>query len=151
MREDIARARRESDFVIVSVHWGEQLARYPNQTQQRLGRLFVQWGADAVIGHHPHVLQGIEARQGKVIAYSLGDFVNLSSRRETAILQIAIDRPHRIDSANLIPLELRLGQPRQADGKTWRQIVRQMRVLSAPWGTRIDEFGGIWLTSTSAG
>jgi poly-gamma-glutamate synthesis protein (capsule biosynthesis protein) len=151
MQADIARARRESHFVIVSVHWGDQLARYPNQMQKRLGRLFLEWGADAVIGHHPHVLQGVELHNGRLIAYSLGDFVNLSSRHETAILQIVIDRPHHIDSANLIPLELRLGQPRQADGKTWRQIVRQMRVLSSAWGTRIDEFGGIWLTSTSAG
>jgi poly-gamma-glutamate capsule biosynthesis protein CapA/YwtB (metallophosphatase superfamily) len=151
MQEDIAAARRASDFVLVSVHWGEQLARHPNRTQKRLGRLCLEWGADAVVGHHPHVLQGIEVHDGRVIAYSLGDFVNLSSRRETAALQLTIDRPHRIAAAKVIPLELRLGQPRVAEGAMRRHIVGQIRLLSALWDTHIHSDGKIRLSATSAG
>ncbi len=145
MREDITRARREADFVILSIHWGKQLERYPSSFQRGLGRKLLEWGADAVVGHHPHVLQGIQVEGGKLIAYSLGDFVNSSSRKETAILQMAISRPHQLDSACIIPHVLWQGQPRQAEGRMWRNIIARMRTLSAPWGTQIDAFGNIRL------
>ncbi len=145
MRADLDAARRQADFVLVSIHWGKQLERTPDRTQQRLGRLLCDWGADAVIGHHPHVLQGIEVYRGKVIAYSLGDFVNLSSRTETAVLQLAVCRPHEIDSASVIPLELRLGQLRYASDKAWKTTLTRLNRLSAQWETLIDAFGGISL------
>lgn len=145
IRADLDAARRQADFVLVSIHWGKQLERTPDRTQQRLGRLLCEWGADAVIGHHPHVLQGIEVYHGKVIAYSLGDFVNLSSRTETAALQIAFRRPHQVEAASVIPLELRLGQLRYASGKAWKTTLARLNRLSARWETRIDAFGGISL------
>lgn len=68
-------ARRLADHVIVLVHWGAELAAQPNGVQVALGRALVDAGADAVIGHHPHVLQPVHRYRGKVIAYSLGNFV----------------------------------------------------------------------------
>ncbi|MCS7310206.1 MAG: CapA family protein [Armatimonadota bacterium] len=146
MRQDIQTARERADFVLVSIHWGKQLAEFPESTQRRLGRLLIDWGADAVVGHHPHVLQGIEVYREKVIAYSLGDFVNLSSRSETAVLQLVISRPHAVDSAGVIPLRQRRGQLHYADGRAWKTTIARLNRLSAAWGTRIDPFGSVLLT-----
>lgn len=62
------------DLVFACCHWGIELDYNPNDFQKDLGRKCIDWGADLVIGHHPHVLQGIEEYQGKYILYSLGNF-----------------------------------------------------------------------------
>ena len=63
-----------ADLVIVSFHWGVEKENYPDETQQALAHAAIDQGADLVLGHHPHVLQGIEKYQGKYIVYSLGNF-----------------------------------------------------------------------------
>lgn len=62
------------DLILACCHWGIELAHNPNDYQKTLGRKCIDWGADLVIGHHPHVLQGVEEYQGKYIVYSLGNF-----------------------------------------------------------------------------
>lgn len=64
-----------ADIVIFTFHWGEERENYPNKIQKDIGRFAIDNGADLVIGHHPHVLQGIEEYKGKKIVYSLGNFV----------------------------------------------------------------------------
>lgn len=63
-----------AQIIIVNFHWGIEKENVPNDTQKELAHLAVDEGADLVIGHHPHVLQGIEKYNGKYIAYSLGNF-----------------------------------------------------------------------------
>ncbi|MEZ4452905.1 MAG: CapA family protein [Nannocystaceae bacterium] len=63
------------DAVIVFVHWGDEYADAPASIQQTAARKLIDQGALAVIGHHPHVLQGIERRGHGIIAYSLGNFL----------------------------------------------------------------------------
>lgn len=63
-----------ADYVIVNFHWGSELATVPDSNQTTLAHAAVDAGADLVIGHHPHVLQGMENYNGKVIIYSLGNF-----------------------------------------------------------------------------
>ncbi len=60
--------------LIVSFHWGEELARQPKEYQIYLAHLAIDSGADLVVGHHPHVPQPIEIYRGKPILYSLGNF-----------------------------------------------------------------------------
>ena len=72
---DVEKHKRAENFVIVSFHWGAEGVSTPNLDQQRLGRAVIDAGADLVLGHHPHVLQGIEEYRGKRIVYSLGNFV----------------------------------------------------------------------------
>lgn len=75
MAADIATARRNAEVVIVSVHWGIHFVPATIAEYQRdLARAAIDAGADAVIGHHPHVLKGVEVYKGKVIFYSLGNF-----------------------------------------------------------------------------
>lgn len=63
-----------AQLVIVQIHWGIEGENTPEESQRTLARKIVDAGADLVIGHHPHVLQGIEKYNGKYIVYSLGNF-----------------------------------------------------------------------------
>ena len=62
------------DLIIASFHWGEESKANPNSKQIELAHAAIDSGVDLVIGHHPHVLQGIEKYKGKYILYSLGNF-----------------------------------------------------------------------------
>jgi hypothetical protein len=67
--------RSQADLVLLCLHWGLEHYQYPAPSQRTLARRLIEAGADIVIGHHPHVLQGIEAMNGGVVAYSLGNFL----------------------------------------------------------------------------
>jgi hypothetical protein len=70
----IRACRSRADLVIAMIHWGIEEYCYPSPAQRALARRFVAAGADVVLGHHPHVLQGIERMGTGVVAYSLGNF-----------------------------------------------------------------------------
>ena len=75
MVDDIRSARSQADVVIVSIHWGihfvpEVIAEY----QRQVGHVAIDSGADLILGHHAHILKGIEVYKGKVILYSLSNF-----------------------------------------------------------------------------
>jgi len=80
-----------TDLIIVSFHWGNEKEIKPTATQRELAHLAIEAGADLVLGHHPHVLQGMEEYQGKQIVYSLGNFCFGANRvpydRDTLIYQ----------------------------------------------------------------
>ena len=63
-----------AQIIIVSFHWGQEKENVPNDVQVELAHTAIDNGADLVLGHHPHVLQGIEDYKGKNIVYSLGNF-----------------------------------------------------------------------------
>lgn len=68
-------ARSKVDVLIVFPHWGQEYTNVPNADQRRVARALVDAGADLVIATHPHWVQGAEIYRGKLIAYSLGNFV----------------------------------------------------------------------------
>lgn len=70
----IRSVREQCDVLIVSIHWGSELEYYATDKQRTCGKKAVDLGADLVIGHHPHVLEGIENYKGVNIVYSLGNF-----------------------------------------------------------------------------
>ena len=72
---DIKAARAGADVVITFMHWGQEYKFPPNDRQKALARTMIDAGADVVIGNHPHVVEGAEYYQGKLIVYSLGNFV----------------------------------------------------------------------------
>lgn len=71
----IRSAASQSDLVVVVLHADLEFSEVPGRWRRRLSRWLVDQGADMVIQHHPHVLQGVEFHKGKLIAYSLGNFV----------------------------------------------------------------------------
>ena len=120
--ESVRIAAGEADVVIAVVHWGIEVATCPSADQREYARILLDAGADAVIGHHPHVLQSIEFVDGKLVAFSLGNFVwhpRWGITGETGVLQLDFvgDRiagwdfhPHLLDEN---------GAPRPAEGG-WR-------------------------------
>ena len=72
---DIRRFKAENDILILSFHWGAELLATPKEYQVDLAHRAIDAGADLILGHHPHVIQGLEVYKGKLIAYSLGNYV----------------------------------------------------------------------------
>jgi len=70
----IKELKEECSIVVVTFHWGIERSNYPYSTQKSLGRFCIDSGADLILGHHPHVIQGIETYKGKHIVYSMGNF-----------------------------------------------------------------------------
>ncbi len=101
--EAIKEARENSDYVVIYVHWGVEQKNYPEQYQRTLAKKYIDAGADAVIGCHPHVMQGIEFYQGKPIAYSLGNFWFNKSHRESGMLKLYLD-PDGTIRVQLLPV-----------------------------------------------
>jgi len=66
--------KKLADFIIANIHWGNNYDKVPIKTQRVLGKALVDFGADLVIGHHAHILQGKEVYKGKTIMYSIGNF-----------------------------------------------------------------------------
>lgn len=67
--------RPHVDWLVVQVHWGQEMAQIPSPEQRDWARRFADAGADLVLGHHPHVLQPMEIINGVPVFYSLGDFL----------------------------------------------------------------------------
>ena len=107
---EIQQYKKPGNIVVVVMHWGSELAPTPFAWQQRLGRAFIDAGADAVVGHHPHVVQGIERYHGRYIAYSLGNFAfggnSLARQPETFILRLRFGvngGGMRVSSVSIVP------------------------------------------------
>ncbi len=75
MQDDIRKIRSEVDFVVCSMHWGVHwVPRYIADYQIEVGHAAIDAGCDLIIGHHAHLLKGIEIYKNKPIIYSLGNF-----------------------------------------------------------------------------
>ncbi len=73
--EEIRSEKEKGNFVIVYPHWGNEYNVEHSKSQENAGHQFINAGADAVFGSHPHVVQDMEIYQGKPIVYSMGNFV----------------------------------------------------------------------------
>jgi poly-gamma-glutamate capsule biosynthesis protein CapA/YwtB (metallophosphatase superfamily) len=92
----IKKVKAKSDYVIVYVHWGVERNDTPEKYQRNYAKQYIDAGADAVIGAHPHVLQGLEYYNGKPIAYSLGNYWFNSASAKTALLKLYLDADQTI-------------------------------------------------------
>ena len=94
---DIRAARAAgADLVIPFMHWGWEREPNPSERQRQLARSMIDAGADVVVGGHPHVTQGAEYYRGKLIVYSLGNFVfdgfELPAAKRGWLLRLTLDR-----------------------------------------------------------
>ncbi|NLW56184.1 MAG: hypothetical protein GX050_06150 [Firmicutes bacterium] len=133
LRKDVARMREQADLVFVSLHWGREYQHEPTQKQRILGQTALAAGADLVIGHHPHVIQGVEFGSKGVIAYSLGNFIFDLTGEETKqglILEAACDK-QGVRQVRFLPIEIRGVRPQMAEGRTARRIMELLDEVSA--------------------
>jgi len=94
---DIRAARAAgADVVIPFMHWGWERESAPTERQRQLAHLMIDHGADLVVGGHAHVTQGAEYYKGKLIVYSLGNFVfdgfELAAAKRGWLLRLTVDR-----------------------------------------------------------
>jgi len=88
----ITLAAAEADFVIVYVHWGVEKNDTPEAYQRELAKGYIDSGADAVIGSHPHVLQGFEFYKGRPIIYSLGNFIFTDAAKDSMAITLTVEK-----------------------------------------------------------
>jgi gamma-polyglutamate biosynthesis protein CapA len=104
--EDIRREKTLCDVVVVSIHWGDEFVTTPSAEQIDMGHACIEAGASVVLGHHPHLLQGIEEYGKGLIAYSLGNFVFdfwQKRLRETIVLKCDLSK-EGVDSFDVVPV-----------------------------------------------
>ncbi|WP_217592859.1 CapA family protein [Cohnella sp. GbtcB17] len=92
----IRAASKEADYVLVFIHWGVENTTSPQPWQRKLAADMLDAGASAVVGSHPHVLQGFEFHKGKPIAYSIGNFLFpdyvKGKKADTGLLKLTLDK-----------------------------------------------------------
>jgi len=130
--------REFCDYLVVFVHWGEEKNTYPEDYQFTMAKQYIDAGADAVIGCHPHVMQGLEYYKGKLIAYSMGNYIfNLRSDFE-ALLQIEL-ASNGETIARLIPIRTNTLPFTLLTGEEAEEFYRYMESIS--FDISIDESG----------
>jgi len=150
LKEDIRKARGQADIVVIAWHWGtsESLRKIVDY-QKELGHISIDAGADLVIGHHPHILQGIEVYRGKIIAYSLGNFATYIPTKkfwpffgkESIILKCRILNK-KISQISFIPILINeRWQPELVEGKKAKPVVDMMEQLCSELGTTLRAHG----------
>jgi poly-gamma-glutamate synthesis protein (capsule biosynthesis protein) len=147
---DIEEAKKTADCVIVSFHWGGEGLDKPKPYQIAAAHRAVDAGADIVIGHHPHVLQGVEHYRNSVIFYSLGNFAFGSMSRSSDRSMIArITFDSGIKGVEIIPLNVlnsEVGfQSRPLSGVRAEKVARMIDNLSGPMGSRVTQVDGRYL------
>lgn len=75
IEQDIKNLKDNADFIIVSIHQGMDVSEYPLKSEIEQMHRIIDWGANIVLRHHPHVVQGVEEYKGGIVLYSLGNFV----------------------------------------------------------------------------
>jgi poly-gamma-glutamate capsule biosynthesis protein CapA/YwtB (metallophosphatase superfamily) len=136
----IRSAKTQADYVIVSFHWGVEQAYEVNAGQVRDGRAAIDAGADMVLSHHPHVMQGVEFYKGKLIAYSLGNFLfpyKTVEGRKSIILKASLG-PGGVTDVTAVPVYLgEWGRPSVQTGRSAAGILGKLKAISAPRGTTV--------------
>ncbi len=137
--QQVRALRDEVDYVIVSIHWGLEYMLEPSPEMREIGRAVIDAGADVVLGHHPHVLQGMEHRGDGIIFYSLGNFVFDKAWwpvcRKTCIASLTLPRDRSAGlGVEVIPVRINgRHQPRLSEGRQlqsdeafWAKVCRRL-------------------------
>jgi len=129
VRRVIGEARERADVVVVTVHWGAEFSPLADGRQRNWARVFREAGADLVLGHHPHVIQPIEQRDGKWVFYSLGNLVFDQKRddgRRALLARVELTKTG-VRRVEVIPVEITHTRPDFASPEVFAVIDRQLR------------------------
>lgn len=142
MTEAIQQLRAKTDLVIVSYHWGVEGSYYPVAYQKEVAHQAIEAGADIVVGHHPHRVQGIEFYQKGIISYSLGNFLftGKSSPVESLILRVEVS-DGKVKAVKILPIWVKNGRPEPSDNS---KLIEKLKQINRPFATTL-ELEGNWL------
>lgn len=147
--------KKKAEVIIVSMHAGMEHTQTIQPIQKQLSHTAIDMGADVVLGHHPHVIQGIEKYKGKYIVYSLGNFCfggnTNPSDKDTFIFQqtftVKNGRLKKKSEAKVIPCRLsgkdnvNNYQPVISKGNRKKNCIKRLRSYSKPFGVWIKADG----------
>lgn len=124
MKKQITEAKAKADVVVISVHWGVEYTNKPNESQKKLAKKMSDWGADIIIGTHPHVIQPVETITAKdghqtLVYYSLGNFLAHQNTIDTMLGGMADIKVKKdgdsgkvtIETAKFVPLVIQCDKP----------------------------------------
>ncbi len=135
-------ARDDYDVLVGFVHWGEEYEDGPSGVQRTAAHALIDAGADLVIAHHPHVLQGVELYGDGLIMYSLGNFLFENTNdpaRLTGVLRVTMREGCR-EEVRFHPAyvkRLPVQHPVPASGFMGRKVRERLRFVSR-------RFGSVW-------
>lgn len=135
------------DYLIYNVHWGVEYSNYPTESQKELAHMLVDAGVDILVGHHPHVLQGVEYYKNSLIMYSLGNFIFLiknDNASRSGIFEISLDNKE-ILSSKIYPIEINACKANllNKDDSEYKIIIDSLNERSNKFGSVIDMYGNI--------
>jgi poly-gamma-glutamate synthesis protein (capsule biosynthesis protein) len=151
LKEGIARARQLADVVVVQFHWGKEYERQPMpdpgvptpDDPVTIGHDAIDWGADIVIGNHPHWYQGVEVYHGKLITYAHGNFVfdqMWSEETREGVIGTYTFEGTRLISATWKAYRIYdYGQPVFMNQKDSAAVLQTMEAASDTLATRLHE------------
>ena len=146
---DVKAARAVADIVLVSFHWGQESIIELREYQTQLGRAAIDAGAQAVLGHHPHILQGIEHYKQGIILYSLGNFVfgSYSQKSQHSVIAHLYFTGSQLSQVRLLPINVLnadvVFRPLLLQNADANKVVRELQHMAAALDTRIINHNGV--------
>jgi len=144
MQTSVQTLRTRVDVLVVSCHWGVSGSEEIVEYQQLIGRAAIDAGADIIIGHHPHVPQGIEVYNNRPIFYSLGNFMfgweKMKARHPEGLMVQASIKDRRVTQVSVLPIyRNEQGQPRlvSTESSEGMTIVQTVARLSRSFNTEL--------------
>lgn len=141
----IKELKKECNYIVMNVHAGAELFEYPLPEIRILYKKFIDLGADFIIGHHPHIIQGFEEYNNGVIFYSLGNFIFSTTNREECKKSycVSIEIDEKGYKYQIIPVLFDKGQVKLED---YEKEITKINKLSKEliedenYYNKIDEF-----------
>ena len=143
VEENVKAVRDQADYVIVSFHWGREHLRDVHPMARAIAHRVIDAGADVIIGHHPHVPQGIEVYHGGIVLYSLGNFIfgQYKDAWMDNILARITFTPDVIAKVEVLPIagiDRELGQPYVLEGDRANDLLTDLQARSAALDTLME-------------
>ena len=120
----------DSDLVVVYLHFGHEYNHAPDEDQMKIAHELIDYGADVVVGNHPHVPQGIEMYNGKPIFYSVGDFIfDLEMEETLSDYFVKIDVVNDTGICTVYPVRLINFLPQHMDNESGNAMLNGLSPL----------------------
>lgn len=146
----IAKLRKETDIVIVSIHWGPNMNEEPERHFVDFAHAMIDHGAAIIHGHSAHNFQGIEVYNHKMILYDTGDFVDdyavdpYLKNDHSFFFKVEVSK-QRIEKVVLIPVLISKYQVNLATGEDYKWCIQRMQQLSEKFETKLSNTGEVLL------
>lgn len=141
--EDIKIAKKESNFICISLHWGMEYTGKIHPKAIKYAHKIIDAGADIILGHHPHVPQGIEIYKSRPIFYSFGNFIfgyYCEQGQDNFLAEIYIQK-NKLKKIEVLPISGRgskLYQPELLSGNDAKRLLLDLQKLSSKLNTTIE-------------